>query len=65
MSERAASKVCAEGRRVQVEELVKGVDRGIHWLAVYWWYCGVFKALGEIIDRGGRQGGGGWGGRTD
>ena len=61
MYEHAAAKVCVDGRRVRVEELVHDVDRGIRWFSVNWWDCGVFEALGELIYEGGRHGGGGGG----
>ena len=38
-----------------VEEIVHGMDRGVRWFAVDWWYCGVFEALSELIDGGGRH----------
>ena len=56
MSKRAAAHVCVDRRRVRVEELVDGVDRGIRWFAVNQWDRGVFEALSELIDRVGCHG---------
>ena len=55
MSEHAAAEVYVDGRRVRVEEIVHGVDRGVRWFVINWWDCGVFEALVEIIDGGGRH----------
>ena len=55
----AAAEGCVDRLRVRVEELVRDVDRGVHRFAVDWWDHGVFKALGELIDGGGRHVGGG------
>ena len=59
---RAAAKVCVYGRRVRIEELVQGVDRVVSRFGANLWDRGVFEALDELIGRGGRHGGGGWGG---
>ena len=45
MYERAAAKVCVDGRRVQVEELVHGVDCGLRHFAVNRWDHGFSKLL--------------------
>ena len=34
------------------------MDHGVHQLPVIQWDAGVFKALDELVDRGGRHGGG-------
>ena len=64
MPERAAADICVNRHLIQVEELVQGVDCGIRRFAVDRWDRGVFEALDEIIDGGGRHGGEG-GGRTN
>ena len=56
MSERAAAKVGVDGRRIQVEELMHIVERGVRWFTVNLWDGGVFEALHELIDEGGRHG---------
>ena len=58
VSECAASKVCVDGRRFRVEELVYDVDCGVHRFVIDQWDCGVLKALDELIDGGSRHGGG-------
>ena len=45
MSESAAAKVCVDRNRVPVEELLHGMDLGVHRIAVNWWDGGVFEAL--------------------
>ena len=61
MSERASAEVCVDRRRVRIEEIVHGVDRGIRRFAVNRWYRGGFEALDDLINGGGRHGGGGGG----
>ena len=56
VSERAADEVCVDGRHIHVEDLVHGLDYGVRWFAVDWWYGGVFEALHELIGGGGRHG---------
>ena len=50
MPERAASEVCADGHRIQFEELVKGVDCVVRRFSDDWWDCGGFEALDKIVD---------------
>ena len=59
MPQHAPSEVHADRRRVQVEEVVEVVDCGVRGFAFNQWYCGVLKALGDLIDRVGRHGRGG------
>ena len=54
----ASAKGCVDRLRVRVEELVRDVDSGVHRFSVDWWDHGVFKALDELIDGGGRHVGG-------
>ena len=57
VSDRATAKVYVDGSRVQVEELMHGVDCGKRRFAVNWWDRGVFEALDKLIDGGVRNGG--------
>ena len=54
----AASKVGDDGRQVRVEELVEGVYYGERGFVVDQCYHGVFEVFDELIDGGGRHGGG-------
>ena len=58
MSEGAAAEVGGEERRVRVQEFVHRVERGVRRLPVDPWDAGVFEVLDELVDRGGRHGGG-------
>ena len=58
VAEGAASKVGGYGRRIGVQELVNHVQRGVRRLPVDWRNVGVFEALGELVNGGGRHGGG-------
>ena len=58
MDKGASAKVGSDGRRVRVQELVHSVKRGVRQLPVNWWDVGVFEALDELVDGGGRHGGG-------
>ena len=58
MSERAAAEVGVDGRRVRVEQLVHSVEHGVRWFTVNRWDGGIFEALHELIDGGGRHSGG-------
>ena len=62
MPQNAAYEFGTDRRSVHVENLVKRVDCGVHGFAVDRWDCGVFEALDEIIDGGGRHGM--WGGKN-
>ena len=49
MSEHAAAEVYVDGRRVQVEELVHGVDYGVRRFFVDQWDCGIFEAIDKFL----------------
>ena len=44
VSEYAAANCFVDGRRFQVEELVQGMDRGVHRFTVDRWDGGVFRS---------------------
>ena len=58
VAEGAASEVGGDGRSVRVQELVHRVKRGVHRLPVDRWDVGVLEALDELVNGGGRHGGG-------
>ena len=58
VAEGATDEVSGYGRHVQVQELVNLVKCGVRCFPVDWWDVWVLEALYELVDGGGRHGGG-------